>query len=90
MAEPAYHDDLPRLQIVSADGTRCRSVPVATRSAIWKPPASFVELPADHMLYATPCLGDLALPGLAPRSLGAFLTRCFVFDLPADSKEYTP
>jgi hypothetical protein len=90
MAEPEHADNLPRLQIVSADGTRCRSVPVTTRLANWEPPVSFVELPADHMLYATPCLGDLALPGLAPRSLGTFVTHCFIFDLPADSKEYTP
>jgi hypothetical protein len=81
---------LPRLQIVSADGRRCRSLPVATRDARWTTPASLVETPRGRMLYATPYLGVLELPGVPPRSSGTGASRCALVALPADAVEYTP
>jgi hypothetical protein len=81
---------LPRLQIIGADGKRCRSVPVATRDARWNTPASLVDVSEGHIVYATPWLGSLALPGLAPRSAGSVGSRCIVLDLPADAPAYRP
>jgi hypothetical protein len=81
---------LPRLQIVSADGRRCRSLPVATRDARWTTPASLVEGAKGRVFYATPYLGNVELPGVGSRSSGMTGSRCALFDLPADAPEYAP
>jgi len=81
---------LPRLQIVSADGSRCRSLPVATRQAGWTTPASLAEARPGRMLYVTPYLGELELPGVPTLSSGTAASRCALLALPANAVEYTP
>ena len=93
-ASPASTSDasgpLPRLEIVSADGRRCRSLPVATRDARWTTPASLVEGVTGRVFYATPYLGNVELPGVASLSSGITGSRCALFDLPTYAPEYTP
>ena len=93
-AAPASTSDasgpLPRLQIVNADGRRCRSLPVATREARWTTPASLIESVTGRVYYATPYLGNVELPGVASRSSGMTTSRCALFDLPADGPGYAP
>ena len=56
---------------------------IATRDCQWPALASMHERDGARVLYATPYLGTLRLPGVEPHDAGAVGGRCVLLDPPA-------